>query len=868
MGGSQAGRAGRGEKSKQIGRRNYGGLFFLVLAFLPIIITSGCSGLVSGKSQPPPTAASFSVSPSTVNFGKVLSGQKTTQTITLTNTGNAAVTIQQVTASTSQFGISGINLPLTMAPGQSSAFSVWLNGTTSGSVTGTLTVQSDAGSTPVVVNLSGTITSGTQAQITLTPANVNFGSISIGTKGTSSILIGNSGAADLIVSMISITGAEFGISGIATPRTISAGQSVPATVTFTPTAAGTASGSIALTSNDPSNAVVTVALNGTGTTTHQGQLNANPTSLNFGNVATGSNATQTITLTNSGNGAVQISSIVPTGTGFTVTGLTTPATLNASQSAALNVKFAPTTAGSVTGTIKVSSDAPGSPLTINLSGTGTQAGLSVSPTSFNFGSVVDGQIKSQLFTVTNTGTASLTVAQLTISGAGYSASGLNTPATIAPGNTATFSVLFAPTTAGSLNGSVSISSSASSSPASVPLSGTGVAATVSVSATPSSLSFGSVNAGSSSAKSVTLTNGGNANVTISQISVSAKDVTASGITTPTTLAPGQTAGMSLTFSPTAAETVTGNVTVTNAQGSSAVIPVSGTGVQAAMSLTPASVSFGNVTVGSPNSQTIQLSNTGTGALTITQLSVTGSGFSTSTVSLPLSLNPGASTTFNTQFAPQASGSASGSISLVSNAPTSPNTISLSGTGVSASLTLSMSPTSLSFATVNTGSSAQQTVTINNTGNSSVTISQISASGAGFSLTGAGTPVTLTASQSMQIVVHFSPTAAGSVNGSVTVTSNASGSPATVAISGTGATPTQHTVALSWNASTSTVSGYNVYRSTVSGSGYSKINSSLVGSLNYSDASVQSSQTYYYVTTAVDGSGNESSYSNEAQAIIP
>ena len=868
MGGSQAGRAGRKEKSEQNGRRNYASLFFLLLALLPMLITSGCAGLVSGKPQTPPTTANFSVSPSTVNFGKVLSGQKTAQTITLTNTGNAAVTIQQVKASTSQFGTSGITLPLTMAPGQSTAFSVWLNGTTSGSVTGTLTVQSDAGSNPVVVNLSGTITSSTQAQITVTPANISFGSVSIGSKGSSNLLIGNSGSADLTVSVISMNGAEFGISGIATPRTISAGQSVPATVTFTPTTAGAANGSIALTSNDPSNPVVTVALNGTGSTTQQGALTANPTSLSFGSVATGSNTTQNITLTNSGNAAVQISSIVPAGTGFSVAGLTTPATLNASQSATLSVKFSPTTAGSVTGTIKVSSDAPGSPLTINLSGTATQAGLSVSPTSFNFGSVVDGQTKSQLFTVTNTGTASLTIAQLTVSGAGYSASGLNTPVTIAAGKTATFSVLFAPTTAGSLNGSVSISSNASNSPTAVALSGTGVAATVTVSATPSSLSFGSVNAGSSSAKSVTLTNGGNTNVTISQISVNAKDVTASGITAPMTLTPGQTAALSLTFSPTAAETVTGNVTVTNSQGSSTVIPVNGTGVQAAMSVTPASVSFGNVTVGSPNSQTIQLSNTGTGVLTITQLSVTGSGFSTSTVNLPLSLNPGASTTFNTQFAPQAAGSASGSVSLVSNAPSSPNTISLSGTGVSASLTLSMSPSSLNFGTVNTGSSGQQTITINNTGNSSVTISQISVSGAGFSLSGAGTPVTLTASQSMQITVHFSPTSAGSVNGSVTVTSNASGSPASVAISGTGATPTQHSVALSWNASTSTVSGYNVYRSTVSGSGYSKINSSLVGSLNFSDASVQSSQTYYYVTTAVDSSGNESSYSNEAQAIIP
>jgi fibronectin type 3 domain-containing protein len=76
------------------------------------------------------------------------------------------------------------------------------------------------------------------------------------------------------------------------------------------------------------------------------------------------------------------------------------------------------------------------------------------------------------------------------------------------------------------------------------------------------------------------------------------------------------------------------------------------------------------------------------------------------------------------------------------------------------------------------------------------------------------------------------------------------------------------VALTWNASTSTVSGYNVYRSTVSGSGYVKLNSSLVSGLTYTDSNVQSGTTYYYVATAVDSSGNESAYSNQASAPIP
>jgi fibronectin type 3 domain-containing protein len=88
------------------------------------------------------------------------------------------------------------------------------------------------------------------------------------------------------------------------------------------------------------------------------------------------------------------------------------------------------------------------------------------------------------------------------------------------------------------------------------------------------------------------------------------------------------------------------------------------------------------------------------------------------------------------------------------------------------------------------------------------------------------------------------------------------------LTGSGTTPPQHSVSLSWNPSTSAVVGYNVYRGTSSGGPYSKIDSALDTSTTYTDATVQSGQTYYYVTTAVDGSGAESTYSNQAQAVIP
>jgi hypothetical protein len=254
-------------------------------------------------------------------------------------------------------------------------------------------------------------------------------------------------------------------------------------------------------------------------------------------------------------------------------------------------------------------------------------------------------------------------------------------------------------------------------------------------------------------------------------------------------------------------------------------------------------------------------------LTITQVTETGSAFSDSGFSLPLNVNAGQQITIAVSFQPTGVGTVSGNISIVSNAPTSPTSVGLTGTGIAAILTLGINPTSLNFGNVGTAtSSATQNVTITDTGNSNVTIAQINLSGVSYSMTGGSAPVTLAPSQNLTLTLQFSPTALGTVNESISIISNASGSPATVSLSGTGVI--QHSVALTWNASTSTVSGYNVYRSTVSGGSYTKINASPVAVLNYIDLTVQSGATYFYVATAIDSSGNESVNSIEVSAIVP
>ena len=289
----------------------------------------------------------------------------------------------------------------------------------------------------------------------------------------------------------------------------------------------------------------------------------------------------------------------------------------------------------------------------------------------------------------------------------------------------------------------------------------------------------------------------------------------------------------------------------------------------AIQLGSTSINFGNEVVNVATSQALIIKNTGTATLSIAQINPTGSAFSVSGFTLPLNITTGNQTTISVGFLPTATGAVSGSLSIVSNAPTSPTAVTLSGMGIAATLTLSISPTSLSFGNVTTNtSSAAQDVTITNTGNANVTISQITLNGAAYSITGGSAPVTLTPNQNIVLAVQFNPTATGTVNGSISISSNAAGSPATVTLTGTGVAPAQHSVVLTWTASTSTVAGYNVYRGTTSGGPYTKINSSLITTLAYTDSTVQNGTTYYYVATAVDSSGGESVNSKEVSAVIP
>jgi len=495
--------------------------------------------------------------------------------------------------------------------------------------------------------------------------------------------------------------------------------------------------------------------------------------------------------------------------------------------------------------------------------------LNASPASITFGNVQVRTSQTQSDTLSNTGGTSITLAQAAVTGAAFSTTGLNLPLTLAPGQGVTFSIVFNPQAVGSANGTLAVTNDSAGSALNIALSGTAVPAG-SLITSPTSFTWGNVQVGTAQPQTETLKNSGGQNLTISQATTTAAAFTYTGLSLPLTLAPNQSTTFAVVYTPTTAGASNANLSLTVSGFSATVdIALSGTGmVPAALIATPGSITFTGAQVGKVQTQTETVQNTGGSTTTISQVSVTGAGFGISGLSTPLTLTPGQSASFSVTFAPQSSGNFGGSMAISSNASNS-LTVSLSGstTGSTPGL-LSVSPTTINVGSVTVGKSGNQTGTLNATG-ASVVVTSVNVGSSEFAISGLSFPVTIPAGQSANFTVTFTPQASGVASVSVAFASDASNSPASATVQGTGVAAPIHTVSLAWSASTSpNVVGYNIYRRTGASGSYAQINTVLNPTTAYVDTAVTDGVTYYYETTAVNSSDQESAPSAPAQAVIP
>jgi hypothetical protein len=287
--------------------------------------------------------------------------------------------------------------------------------------------------------------------------------------------------------------------------------------------------------------------------------------------------------------------------------------------------------------------------------------------------------------------------------------------------------------------------------------------------------------------------------------------------------------------------------------------------------TPSKVQFGKVAVGHSKTSPIAITNVGSSSITLSRVITAGHGFSIRGLALPLTLARGESVTFMGYFAPRFKGSTSGSVSFVTKRREDPDVMNgslmLSGDGTDSGL-LMVTPATLDFGATQIGSPVFK-VGYLMAGDAAVTVSSAQSSDPEFILQNLSLPMTIPPGGVQPFTVAFEPQISGPVAATLSFQSDAGNSPTVQSLIGTGLSSGSHIVNLSWNASNShDVIGYNVYRSLTSGGPYGQINTTLDPNTAFTDTSVSNGNTYYYVTTAVNSSDEESVYSNQAQATIP
>jgi hypothetical protein len=483
--------------------------------------------LPSSLNVPPPNPGpAATLSQATVSFkAQAVGTESSIQSVTITSTGTAALTFSGITITGTNSGdFTETNTcpasPSTLAVGSSCAISFAFKPSTTGSENALANISDDSttGSPQVIVLQGVGIASGPVAG--LSPSALNFGNQAQGTSSAPQILtVKNTGNAALTVSSIAITGingGDFSQTNTcpASPNTLAAGANCTISVVFKPSTAASESAAVNISDNAAGSPQV-VALQGAGVADGVA-VSLSPNTLNFGSQAQGtSSAPQTLTIKNTGNATLTINSIAITGANagdFSETN-TCPATLLAAGSCTVTVIFTPSTAANDSAALSVSDNATGSPQVAALQGTGIASGpaASLSPSSLNFGSQVQGTSTApQTLTIKNTGNTALTISSIAITGANAGDfSETNTcpasPNTLAPGGSCTVSVVFTPSTDASDSAAVSISDNGSESTHSVLLSGTGVAPSFSLSATPSNAIVG---VGQSASYTITITPSG------------------------------------------------------------------------------------------------------------------------------------------------------------------------------------------------------------------------------------------------------------------------------------------------------------------------------------------------------------------------
>jgi hypothetical protein len=414
------------------------------------------------------------LSPSSLKFASTLVAQSSSSsTVTLTNSGSFSLSISTVSVS-GDFSETDTCAGQTIQPSDTCTISVTFTPSVVGAISGALTIVDNALNTPQVVALSGT----GLAQLSAAPASVNLGTVAVGTTSASkNVTLTNNTTGTLDYTFLASS--NFTVVGSGkTPCTGALPKKTKCTVSvaFTPTASGTADGSLAISS--ASFPTQLAALSGTGSGGGTAPLTFSPGTFKVANTLVGASSSPvTVTVTNSSASTVNITNFAASAD-FSVNGSgTTPCggTLGAGASCTVAVTFSPSIAGTLKGSVVFMDNASVNTQLYDLSAAAVLP-VTFAPASLTFAAQAVGKASAaKTITLTNNQASTLTVSGIGSSGQFSAAAGGKKPcgSTVSAHGTCTFVVTFTPAQTGAIPGVVTVTHDASGSPQNIKLSGTG-----------------------------------------------------------------------------------------------------------------------------------------------------------------------------------------------------------------------------------------------------------------------------------------------------------------------------------------------------------------------------------------------------------
>lgn len=759
---------------------------------LSAVLLSGCG--VSFRALP-----TVSLSPSSLLWHRVnVGGTSGAKQVTVTNTSPAGalplvISSINLSANFIQSATTCPVAPATLAIGASCEISISFRPTTSGALTGKLSLTDNATDTPASVSLSAT---GGIGFLLFNPTSMSFPGVAPKTTSQpKTATLTNEGSTPVTIVRIWTSGhfAE-GDNCPSSPNTLAPGGSCSVSVVSSPVAAGTIAGSVNVEDNFGN--VTQLYLSGSD----QGGPDVNtlmfvPSSLLWGKVAVGgTSAAKSITIQNFGSSSVSFSDI-SVGRDFLITASTCSASLGAGASCTISIAFRPTVAGAISEllTVNTGSGAVG----LSLRGTGTIGDLLFSPTSLLFAGVTPGQVSAtQTATLTNETTGTIQLSSITISGHFQQTN--NCGASLAASASCTFNVASAPVANGTITGSINVKDGLGNT-AQLFLKGQGGGVDQVLSFSPNPITWGTIAVGQTSgSKTLTVNNGQTVPLTIYSMSIGQDFVIRSSTcpTAPTTIPAGASCTISLAFRPTSAGMKTEDITFSDdAPGGNQSVQLIATGSTGELVFNPTSLTFAGIAPGSTSQpQTATLSNTQ--ATSVTLSSITLSGHFAETNDCSGSLAPNGSCTFTVTSNPVIDGPTQGSVNVTDGSGTVYQ-LYLSGMGgvpiTSTSQTgtaIAVTPQWLDFGTVMVGeTSTSQNIRVANNGTQAVNLSQLHF-GPEIVETATNCPGAqseLSAGAACNIALAFRPQFAGAKNEKVNFDGSSTNPPKVIAVHAIGQT---------------------------------------------------------------------------------